>query len=65
MKSITQAHKDAIISARIECGYKTPIDKVVQIYLKSMMDDGYVMQQQERPVTAQEVGVLASDGSDC
>lgn len=65
MKTITQAHEDALSTARIECSYRSQVEKVVQIYLKSMMDDGYVIMKQEPIATARDLGILSEDGIDC
>lgn len=54
-KTITQAHKDAIANARWETHFESHVEKVVQSYLKSMMDDGFVIMPKEADVTFEEL----------
>lgn len=62
-KTIIQAHKDALASARWETHFESHAEKVVQVYLKSMMDDGFVMTPKDDEVTFDEVN--ESNGKDC
>ena len=50
-----QAHKDAIAAARWETHFESHVEKVVQAYLKSMMDDGFVIMPKDSEVTFDEV----------
>ena len=54
-KTITQAHSDALASARWETHFESHVEKVVQAYLKSMMDDGFVIMPKETEVTFEEL----------
>lgn len=54
-KTIIQAHKDAIAAARWETHFESHVEKVVQAYLKSMMDNGFVVSPKETVVTFDEV----------
>lgn len=54
-KTIIQAHKDALAAARWETHFESHVEKVVQCYLKSMMDDGFVIMPKDEEVTFEEV----------
>lgn len=54
-KTIIQAHKDAIAAARWETHFESHVEKVVQAYLKSMMDDGFIISAKDADVTFEEV----------
>lgn len=54
-KTITQAHSDALVAARWETHFESHVEKVVQAYLKSMMDDGFVIMPKETDVTFEEL----------
>lgn len=54
-KTITQAHKDALAIARWECHFESHAEKVIQAYLKAMMDDGFIITPKDAEVTFEEV----------
>jgi hypothetical protein len=54
-KTITQAHKDALASARWETHFESHVEKVVMAYLKSMMGDGFIIRPKDDDVTFKEV----------
>jgi hypothetical protein len=62
-KTIIQAHKDALAAARWETHFESHVDKVVQAYLKSMMDDGFVIMPKDSEVTFDEVN--EGNGKNC
>ena len=55
-KTITQAHKDAIAAARPETHFESHVEKVVQAYLKSMLDDGFVIVEKDADIRLEDLG---------
>jgi len=55
MKTITQAHKDAIAAARWETHFESHVEKIVQAYLKAMLEDGYVIMPKDTDVKFEDL----------
>lgn len=55
LKTIIQAHADALEKAKPECHFAAHAEKAIQVYLKEMLDAGYVLMPKDADVTLEEL----------
>lgn len=50
LKTIMQAHADALEKAKPECHFAAHAEKAIQVYLKEMLDAGYVLMPKDTDI---------------